>query len=256
MRHRLGDDEVLLAAWEYAVAWPTAARPAALVAFDRDQPVEEVLDLPLARSTYLAAAAYVAKFGSIADCTCTCPSCAEVLGVPVDVLALAGPTPADPVSPQPVHLCGGDTIVVRELTTRALLDAARSGDPASALRAASLRTPSGEPLSPDVLADLAGADLTAIEDAADRLAGPAGAVLRMRCPACDHDIRAPVDIAGLLWERVDATIPLLLTEVAALASAFGWQEADILGLGTTRRHAYLRLLGVLDDTPDPAGTLR
>jgi hypothetical protein len=67
--------------------------------------------------------------------------------------------------------------------------------------------------------------------------------LSLACKACTHAWTAPFDIATVLWDEVDAKARALLGEVHALASAYGWSEQEILGLGEARRAAYLAMVG-------------
>jgi hypothetical protein len=97
----------------------------------------------------------------------------------------------------------------------------------------------GEPVNP---AGLAEDVCRQVDAAAEELAGAAGLVIRTTCPACGTDVSAPLDVAGLLWEQVAAAAPAVLAEIAELAAAFGWSEADVLGLTPARRRVYLDLV--------------
>lgn len=66
--------------------------------------------------------------------------------------------------------------------------------------------------------------------------------LTLTCPDCGHRWEARFDIASFLWMEVDAHVRRLLVDVHALARAYGWSEADILGLPPARRRAYLELV--------------
>ncbi|HEV2805953.1 MAG TPA: hypothetical protein VGW57_13605 [Chthoniobacterales bacterium] len=67
--------------------------------------------------------------------------------------------------------------------------------------------------------------------------------LNLRCPYCEHSWRAFFDIAAFLWKEISAQARRLLHEVDAIARAYGWREAEILGLSALRRQAYLELIG-------------
>ena len=64
-------------------------------------------------------------------------------------------------------------------------------------------------------------------------------LFNLTCPACEHRWHATLDIAHILWREVDARAQRLLMEVHLLARAYGWREADILGMSPARRNAYL-----------------
>jgi len=86
----------------------------------------------------------------------------------------------------------------------------------------------------------------ALQAVADRMAAadPQGDVeLALTCPACGHAWPAAFDIASFFWTEVDAWARVLLHEIHALASAYGWRETDILALTPWRRRAYLELIG-------------
>jgi len=245
----LHEARTLLAAWEGAAPLQDAARAAALVAHDGGGSVEAALDLPLATCAALAVTAYVDAFGPRAECSCTCGGCGDEMDILLDLREFAdaasgaGPTSEDIVAVGD----GARSLTVRALTTRDLLDVARSSDPGLSLRQCCLRDESGQRLSTAELRALGDDDLAAVDAASDHLAGMASILLRMRCPGCGEGMAASVDVGGLLWERVAATAPQLLAEIATLARAFGWSEDAVLALGTTRRRAYLQLAAAFVD---------
>ncbi len=65
----------------------------------------------------------------------------------------------------------------------------------------------------------------------------------LSCPACSFGWVAPFDIVAYLWTEIDAWAGRLLSDVHALASAYGWSESDILTLSPVRRQSYLRMAG-------------
>jgi hypothetical protein len=68
-------------------------------------------------------------------------------------------------------------------------------------------------------------------------------LLDLHCPICAHCWQGLFDIASFFWMEISAQARRLLREVDALARAYGWSEAEILGLSATRRQAYLELIG-------------
>ena len=65
--------------------------------------------------------------------------------------------------------------------------------------------------------------------------------LALTCPQCAHQWASALDIVSFLWSEINAWAVRILNEVHILASAYGWREADILGLSPARRAAYLDL---------------
>jgi hypothetical protein len=66
--------------------------------------------------------------------------------------------------------------------------------------------------------------------------------LALRCPACDHESEEILDIANFVWGEIAALARRLVWEVHALASAYGWTEAQILSLSAARRAIYLEMV--------------
>ncbi len=76
-------------------------------------------------------------------------------------------------------------------------------------------------------------------DAADTLMS---LQLDLRCPDCGRCWNMSLDIATFFWEEISALAKRLLEEVHVLARAYGWREADILSMSSTRRQAYLAMV--------------
>jgi hypothetical protein len=87
----------------------------------------------------------------------------------------------------------------------------------------------------------------AVIESIDRLMGEvdsqAQVEIDVTCPACECVARATFDIATHLWSELETWARAQLREIHALASGYGWSEAQILALGAARRRAYLELLG-------------
>ena len=67
-------------------------------------------------------------------------------------------------------------------------------------------------------------------------------LLDLDCPACGHCWQALFDIAAYFWAELAARAKRLLREVHTLARAYGWREADILGMSARRRQFYLEMV--------------
>ena len=66
--------------------------------------------------------------------------------------------------------------------------------------------------------------------------------IALRCPACGNEQDEVLDIATFLWAEVAALAKRLLREVHALASAYGWTEAEALSLSAARRSLYMEMV--------------
>jgi hypothetical protein len=242
----LSDPGRLLAAWEQGASAPPAARGAAVVAATGLVSDESsVLDLPLAVCAALAVHAYVDSFGREVACAATCPGCAELFELVLDLRTLPA-VPAVPVVPEmaPAGVTtvavAGVAVTVRALSTRDLIDAATAEDPRALLLNRCLVAVDGGAGAAEAV-ETAGAVETAVEEAAERLAGAAGIVVRALCPGCGTEVRAGLDPGLLLWEQVTTAAERLLVEVAELAAAYGWTESEVLRLSPVRRAAYREL---------------
>jgi hypothetical protein len=66
-------------------------------------------------------------------------------------------------------------------------------------------------------------------------------LIDLRCPSCHHRWQALFDILTFFWTELSVQAQRLLREVHALAQAYGWREADILGMSARRRQLYLEM---------------
>lgn len=66
--------------------------------------------------------------------------------------------------------------------------------------------------------------------------------LAFACPQCRGTWQTSFDIISYFWKEISAWAGRLLREVNWLASAYGWTEAEVLGLTAWRRQAYLELI--------------
>ena len=67
--------------------------------------------------------------------------------------------------------------------------------------------------------------------------------LRLTCAECGHRWSALFDIGAFFWAELDGMARRLMGDVAILARAYGWGEAEILGMSAERRQVYLELAG-------------
>src|SRR5699024_7455752 len=67
--------------------------------------------------------------------------------------------------------------------------------------------------------------------------------LRLTWTACRHAWAAAFDVVSFLWSEISNWAQRILREVHAIASAYGWREADILEMSAARREFYLEMIG-------------
>lgn len=181
-----------------------------------------------------------------------CPRCGERLEIEFDTVALRSGQPAAPPEALSVQ-AGGYTLALRLPDSIDLATAARAQDLEEARRlllARCLRSVHSSVRFEENVAEQAEAVQTwpagVIEAAARRMAevDPLATVeLELTCPDCGCAWSALFDIVSFFWAEIDAWAQRLLQDVHALASSYGWSEADILGMSPWRRQIYLGLIG-------------
>lgn len=265
----LAEPRALLDAWEQAVHVPVPARAAVLVHRAGLVPtLDDALDLDVGACAALALRVHRESFGDRVDAVVACPRCGELLEavlpavLPAEFHATPStlrPDGAGEPEPEPSQRPGGPervvgTWAVRAPTTRDLLIAGRAPERAAeVLRARCVRPVYRDDASrvEDQDALRAAADLTllspdelgAIDAAAEELAGVGTLVSGVTCPGCGATAEVAFDAGAVLWEQIAAAVPGILADVAMLAGAFGWSEAEVLSLPAARRRAYLELVG-------------
>lgn len=100
-------------------------------------------------------------------------------------------------------------------------------------------TQNGTTVSPTELSSTAIYALTAYMAECDP---QAEVELALTCAVCQHNWFLLFDIVSYFWAEIAATAKRLLRDVHTLARAYGWREADILAMSTTRRRLYLEMI--------------
>lgn len=67
--------------------------------------------------------------------------------------------------------------------------------------------------------------------------------LSLTCMSCGHAWQPWFDIAAFFWSEINAWAMRTLYEVHRLALAYGWREAEIIGMDPARRQIYLEMVG-------------
>ncbi|GLK46515.1 MULTISPECIES: hypothetical protein [Novosphingobium] len=179
-------------------------------------------------------------FGPAIEATVPCHACGETAEVTLDadsLLAMA-PQRSAPI----LVTTGAWRIEARPADSRDMAVLAteepEAAERALLARVVTLCTRDGAPADP---ANLPPEVVAAIEDALEAADPLAAITLLVACPHCGASIPALHDPAHHLARSVAAEARRLLAEVAALARAYGWREADILAMTPQRRAAYLEL---------------
>ena len=235
----LGDADIL-AVWETAHRYhPVDQAIALLMTAEPEHSRDELASLPLGRRDARLLALRLAIFGNTLNSRCTCPQCNEAVEFEIDCSALR--TPDAEVHERTLD-AEGYQLRLRPLTSFDLAAAAGAADVAEARRVLLQRCVvearrNDAFVNADELPEAIGA---AVAQAALMTDPQAELLFELACPACEHRWPATLDIAHILWREVDARVQRLLMEVDLLARAYGWREADILGMSPARRNAYLQ----------------
>jgi hypothetical protein len=235
--------ERLLDVWERGQGHGPTVRALALLSVAEPEAAWEDLGaLPLGERDRRLLALREETLGRAIDGVARCPACNEPLDVALDARELrSGAEPA----PLPRRVSrDGVELRFRPVNSHDLLAAERCAGVEEARRLLAgrclLEARRGD--LPVAEADLSEEDLQALASGLAEADPGAELLLELRCPACGHAWDELLDPASFFWAELDVQARRLLREVHALASAYGWREADVLALSPRRRRLYLEMV--------------
>lgn len=234
----------LLEAWDLGQALHPVDRALALLSFACPEATQdELVCLSIGRRNERLVRLRIETFGPTLEVTACCPHCNEQVEVEIDGRRLGGDSGDDDGGLLELRT-EGYQIMFRPPDSRDLVLAAGCESVAEArsllVERSIVETRShGTVCSADELPEkvvLALADqITASDPFCEVL-------LELGCPQCGESWQRELDIAGFLWHEVDLGAKRLLSEVDALARAYGWTEAQVLALAPARRRRYLEMV--------------
>lgn len=62
------------------------------------------------------------------------------------------------------------------------------------------------------------------------------------CPSCGCQSIETIEMVSFFWSKIEARVKRLLCEVHAIASRYGWTEAEVLSLSPARRALYVEMV--------------
>jgi hypothetical protein len=237
--------ERLVAAWERSGSEPRSDDAAtALVADLSGRDPEAVASMPLGRRNAALLAIRRRVLGSDISAFTTCPGCGARLdfGISGDLMEEL----AQPIEAQE-HSFQDEGFELRfrlpssaDLYAVAACDSPEQGRELLIDRCVIECRYDGDVVQPDVLPD---AVIEALGERMQALDPLAETLFHLTCPDCGLAWEACLDLAAFVWTEVGVYARRLLGEVHALASAYGWREAEIMAMSPRRRRAYMEMLG-------------
>jgi hypothetical protein len=224
-------DAAVLTLWERGAAAAPIERALLLAGEARpDLGAQQCWALPLGQRDQAIAALRTRLFGPAAELVARCPHCGTEMEVVVaDVVRLFEEASASPPHPQ---LQG---LNLRAVTSEDLVAAETAAAQGGDLRAAIIErvaTVADGKAVPEL-------DPSALDAALESLDAAAELRFELTCSDCGSRWIALLDIADCTWRDLARAAGRIADEVAALASAYGWREADTLAMSRTRRALYL-----------------
>ena len=183
-------------------------------------------------------------FGSRLECIASCPHCGERIELAFPVRGIRARHHAGAESLRAI--AQGYEVEFRLPSSADLLAVEGAADPASAERELLGRCVLGSTTlagKPCATADLPAGVIDAIDRRMGEIDAQAQVELDLSCPSCTQRARTIFDIVTHLWSELETWARAQLRDIHAIASGYGWSEAQILALGPARRRAYLELLG-------------
>jgi hypothetical protein len=235
---------VLLNIWESGLDQPPAKRALSLLASaNPDVSQNELAKLSIGKRDSNLLVLRELAFGPKLDCIAVCPTCKEQLEFTFEIDDIRSKPENNITEPFSLERDGYE-IQFRLPNSLDLIAISNFDDANSArnflLKCCILRVAkdgkddSSENL-PDEIIDAISNKMSDIERQDDMQ-------LSLTCPTCGNAWQEGFDIVSFLWKEIDAWAQRTLLEVAYLASAYSWREADILNMSQWRRQFYLGAL--------------
>jgi|SRR6185437_10510318 len=235
----------LLNVWERSLTLTPAQRALELLASAWPQTEEgELSRLSIGQRDARLFMLREALFGRKMAAVAACPRCAERLDLTFDTTQMHDHLQEVPQEALSLSVAGYD-IGFRPPTTQDAISAAEEQDAVSGsrllLRQCVLSVKRGDAqIAPEEIPS------EVVEILAHRMAQTdvlADIQMDVSCPQCAYQWQAAFDIVPFLWSEIEVWAWRMLSDVHSLASAYGWNERDILTLSPMRRQFYLQAVG-------------
>ena len=230
----------LLAAWERGLTQrPFEQALALLAAACPEETSVELAELSIGQRDARLLRLRTATFGERLTSVARCPQCAETLEFEFDVSDIL--VESEPPSSLSIEVDGYTAEFRLPNSADLAAIAGANGHTSSHLleRCILSLTHAGIPVHVAALPETV---IAAISDCMAQADPQNDVQIDLSCPACGQNWRAPFDIVSYLWSEVNAWAGRLLGEIHTLAFTYGWAEADILAMSSTRRRRYLAMI--------------
>jgi hypothetical protein len=233
----------LLEAWEKAAGEDSLEQSLILLeAASDDLPKETLGSLSIGQRDSLLLTMRELTFGSEIVSVVSCSNCKDRLELAFNVAEIRA-SPQERKEPFLIEINGYE-VCFRLPNSLDLRTAKQAGDVEGSRRAVFERCVieagyKGEPRAPDQLPP------EIVNAVAERMAAldpQADVQLDLNCPACGNNKQVAFDISSFFWSELNAWAQRVLREVHALASAYGWPEAEILSMSARRRQLYIEMI--------------
>ena len=215
MRYQLATSGIL-AAWETGAARQPLDRALAILWAAGAAQDCDPADLPLAERDARLLTIRANSFGPVMPARANCPQCDAEMEMDLNASELADALAQGDQSETDIRpLTSRDLAAVADLDGDAMADTLR--------QRLGIGAASGDDIAQQIESLAAAAELST----------------QITCAECDTDWTETLDVAAHIWADISTATQRLLGEVADLAAAFGWSEADILSLSPARRAIYL-----------------
>jgi hypothetical protein len=233
---------LLIDCWESASRSPALWRSIALVVPAAEGiEVETMAGLPVGRLDSQVLDLRRRLFGESVEALASCPACGQLVDLSFDVGDIKT-EPRDAPGLFAEH--DGWSIEFRLPDSRDMHAAASCADTQDARRLLIERcvTRVSRDSQPHLVGDAPPELIAAMEDAMEAADPQADVRFGLACPECGAEWEAAIDAGSFVGAEVSSGARRLLGEIHRLAVAYGWSEAEILGLPSRRRRAYLELV--------------
>lgn len=218
----------IMTAWETGVGRGPLDRAIALLWAAGER--ADLADLPLAERDRRLLKLRQATFGTPLVAVTHCPDCETQVEIGLDTTDLAGALAAPETETIDID---GTKVELRALTSRDLAEAADVPEVDIASFVRDRLTSGADDLTPATAARID----TLIEER--EAAGELSVLLT--CADCGAGWTDQLDVVAHMWTEVEAAAHRIMMDVAEIAAAFGWSEAEILSMSEARRSTYLRI---------------